>query len=85
MTCLICKGRGFIQDQQKAYATTCEHCGGTGNDPGTLTVRQEYAKAAMQGMLSSPHFNSCDPKEFQALPKASFAIADLMLQYEAGE
>jgi len=48
-----------------------------------LTVRQEYAKAAMQGLLS----NTQDTNfiSLQNIATASFAYADTMLIYEEQE
>lgn len=33
MTCCCCNGRGCIQEDE--YTVECEHCMGTGREPGT--------------------------------------------------
>ena len=49
--------------------------------PGDWTVRDEFAKSAMEGMIVS-HGESCDGYR-EILAKQSFAVADAMLAERA--
>jgi hypothetical protein len=51
-------------------------------DDATLTVRDQFAMAALAGLLANHNINPAiafDAKNFSLLPKSAYALADEML------
>lgn len=48
-----------------------------------ITIRQQYVKAAMQGILANPRFNLNMNDEWNNLPNLAIEIADACLKREA--